>query len=130
MLDAYIDQDSYLSKNRGSIAERNGALRPWVHRFDVRITQDVVITKDSKNKLQFSLDFLNFGNLLNSDWGVPKFANQSNLLNYRGRNADNEPVYRLNAISGTSEFPTETFRTTNSIIDTWRMQLGVRYTFN
>lgn len=130
MFDAYIDQDSYLSKNRGSIAERNGALRPWVHRIDLRITQDVVITKDSKNKLQFSLDFLNFGNLLNSDWGVPKFANQRNLLNYRGRNENNEPIYRLNTVAGTSEFPTETFRTTNSIIDTWRMQIGVRYTFN
>lgn len=129
-LDAYIDQDDYLSENRGSIAERNGALRPWVHSFDLRLTQDVILTKDDKNKLQFSLDFLNFGNLLNSDWGVPEFANQSTLLNYRGRNDQNQPIYRMNTISGTSELPTETFRTTNSIGDTWRLQLGVRYTFN
>lgn len=129
-LDAYIDQDDYLSENRGSIAERNGALRPWVHRFDLRLTQDVVLTNDSKNKLQFSLDFLNFGNLLNSDWGVPEFANQSNLLNYRGRNDQGEPIYRMNTVSGTSDLPTETFRTTNSIGDTWRLQLGVRYSFN
>jgi outer membrane receptor protein involved in Fe transport len=129
-LDAYIDQDDYLSENRGSIAERNGALRPWLHRFDVRLTQNVQFTKDAKNTVQFSLDFLNLGNLLNSDWGVPEFANQSSLLNYRGRNDQGEPIYRLNTVSGTSELPTETFRNTNSIGDTWRLQLGVRYTFN
>ena len=129
-LDNYINQDDYLSENRGSIAERNAALRPWLHRFDLRLTQDVALTNDNKNKIQFSLDFLNFGNLLNSDWGVPEFANQTNLLNYRGRNAQGEPVYRMNTVSGTSELPTETFRNTNSIGDTWRLQLGVRYTFN
>jgi hypothetical protein len=129
-LDAYIDQDSYLSSRRGSIAERNGALRPWLHRFDLRITQDIVLTNDNKNKLQFSLDFLNFGNLLNTDWGVPKFANQRNILGYIERNAQGEPIYRMNTISGTDELPTETFRTTNSIGDTWRLQLGVRYSFN
>ncbi|MGY5845835.1 outer membrane beta-barrel protein [Salegentibacter sp. HM20] len=129
-LDAYIDQDTYLSENRGEIAERNGALRPWLHRLDLRLTQDIALTNDKKNKLQFSLDFLNFGNLLNSDWGVPQFANQSNLLNYRGRNEQGEPIYRLNTISGTSELPTETFRNTRSIVDTWRLQLGVRYSFN
>jgi hypothetical protein len=101
-----------------------------LHRFDVRLTQNVQFTKDAKNTVQFSLDFLNLGNLLNSDWGVPEFANQSSLLNYRGRNDQGEPIYRLNTVSGTSELPTETFRNTNSIGDTWRLQLGVRYTFN
>ena len=129
-LDAYIDQDSYLSSNRGSIAERNGALRPWVHRFVIRLTQDINLTQNSKNKLQLSLDILNFGNMLNSDWGVPKFAFQRNLLGYRGVNEDNQPVYRLNTVRGTTDLPTETFRSSTNVIDAWRMQVGVRYTFN
>lgn len=130
ILDAYIDQDDYLSENRGSIAERNGALRPWVNRFDLRITEDIVLSKDNKNKLQLSIDILNIGNLFNSSWGIQKFANQDNLLNYRGNTPTGEPLYRLNTVPGTSEFPTETFRTTTSLGDTWRMQLGVRYIFN
>lgn len=130
LLDAYINQDEYLSQNRGSIAERNGALRPWLNRFDLRFTQDLLFTKDKKNRLQLSIDILNIGNMFNSDWGVPKFAFQNNLLNYRGRNDANEPVYRLNTIRGTSDFPTETFRSSTSVGDTWRMQVGVRYLFN
>ena len=130
ILDAYIDQDDYLSENRGSIAERNGALRPWVNRFDLRITEDIVLSKDKKNKLQLSIDILNIGNLFNSSWGIQKFAFQDNLLNYRGVNDAGQPEYRLNTIPGTSEFPTETYRTTTSLGDTWRMQLGIRYIFN
>ena len=129
-LDLYIDQDEYLRENRGSVVERNGALRPWVNRFDFRITQDLVFTKDKKNRLQLSIDILNIGNMFNSDWGVPQFANQNNLLNYRGNNGAGEPVYRLNTVPGTTNFPTETFRTSTSVNDTWRMQVGVRYIFN
>lgn len=134
MLDNYINQDAYLSANRGKIAERNGALLPWVNQIDLRLTHEIQLAKQNNQRLQLSLDVLNFGNLLNSDWGVPQFPNQRNLLNYRGvttlANGDVHPIYRLNTISGTSEFPTSTFRDSNSIGDAWRMQLGVRYLFN
>lgn len=131
LFEAFINQDEYLSANRGKVVERNGATNPWLNRFDVRITEDINLTKDKKNKLQLSLDFLNFGNLLNSEWGVPKFALQSTPLNYRGRNvANGEPRYRLNTVSGTTAFPTESFRNSTSIGATWRLQFGVRYTFN
>lgn len=41
IFDEFIDQDPYLSQRRGQVAERNGAVRPWVHRFDLRILQDM-----------------------------------------------------------------------------------------
>jgi hypothetical protein len=130
LLDAYIDQDDYLSDMRGQIAERNGAVRPWLSRYDIRFLQDIFLTADKKNKLQFSIDILNVGNLLKSSWGVSEFENQRTLLNFRGINANNEPIYRLNTVPGTTNFPTETFRTSTSLGDTWRMQVGVRYIFN
>ena len=130
ILDAYIDQDDYLSERRGQIAERNGAIAPWVNRFDVRLLQNVKFTDSDRNYLQFTIDILNFGNMLNSEWGIPQVPFQQNLLNYRGTNDAGEPVYRLNTIPGTSELPTETFRYSSSVLDNaWRMQLGVKYIF-
>ena len=129
-LNRYIDQDEYLSANRGQVSVRNGAKNPWLNRYDLRITEDLNLTKDNKNKIQLSLDFLNVGNLLNSDWGVPQFAFQNNLLNYRGRNAQNEPIYRVNTVPGTTDLPTVTNRPSSGIGDTWRLQVGVRYLFN
>ncbi|NER10195.1 Carboxypeptidase regulatory-like domain-containing protein [Muriicola jejuensis] len=126
----YIDRDEYLSANRGTVAQRNGAKNPWLNRYDLRITQDIKLTDDDKNKIQLSLDFLNIGNMLNSEWGVPQFAFQRSPLSYRGRNASDEPIYRLNTIPGTTDFPTSTFRPSTSIGDTWRLQVGVRYLFN
>ncbi|MGB5274497.1 MAG: hypothetical protein WBN39_10625, partial [Flavobacteriaceae bacterium] len=69
-------------------------------------------------------------NMLNSEWGVPQFAFQQNPLNYTGTNAAGEPVYRLNTIPGTTDFPSSTNRPSTSIGDTWRLQVGVRYLFN
>lgn len=130
LFDDYINQDKYLSSRRGQYAERNGGLRPWVHRFDFRVTEDIILSKNTKNKLQLSMDILNIGNLLNSAWGIPQIEWQRTPLNYRGRNDNNEPIYRLNANRGTTEFPTETFRESVSLANTWRMQVGVRYLFN
>ncbi len=130
ILNNYIAQDEYLSKNRGQIAERNGAVLPWINTYDLRITQDIELTKGDKNTIQLSMDFLNVGNMFNSDWGVRQFAFQRNLLNYIGRNTANEPIYRLNTRRGTSELPTDTHIQSNSLADTWRLQVGIRYLFN
>lgn len=131
LLDAYIDQDDYLNSQRGSVVERNGLLGTWVNRFDLRIAQDIAFTKTDRNKLQLTIDITNFGNMLNSDWGIGQEPLQRNLLNYRGVNAEGEPLYRLNLVPGTTEFPTSTFRyPINNLLDfTWRMQLGLRYIF-
>lgn len=134
MFDNYINQDSYLRNNRGRVATRNGVLMPWLHTFDFRWTQDLYLSKEHKQKMQISLDILNVGNFLNSEWGVPRVPQQTNILNYRGTttlpNGEVHPLYRLNTIAGTTEFPTETYRDSNSLGRVWRMQVGVRYIFN
>ena len=63
----FINQDDYLKDNRGSYAERYAALAPWISQWDVRVAQDFRFGGQS---VQFTLDVLNFGNLLNSNWGV------------------------------------------------------------
>ncbi len=136
ILNAYIEQDDYLKANRGKIAERNGALLPWLHRFDLRIAQDIAIPGLPNNhKLQITADILNLGNLINSEWGVSENVWQSALLNYAGRDTDpdsgtyNQPLYRLNTVPGTDGLPSETYRTVININQTWRAQIGVRYHF-
>jgi hypothetical protein len=130
IFDEYIDQDDYLSGKRGEVVDRNGAVRPWLNRFDFRITEDIKLSPNGKNKLQLSIDILNIGNLINSEWGIPKVAFQENLLNYRGTNDAGQPVYRLNTIPSTTDLPTESYRFSTSLGNTWRMQVGVRYLFN
>src|SRR4029450_12686269 len=69
----YIPQDPYLSKHRGQYAERNGLRYPMLRRLDLSITQDVFKNIGGhRNAFQIRADFLNFGNLLNHDWGVAK----------------------------------------------------------
>ncbi len=130
LLNDYIERDEYLSANRGEVTERNGAKLPWVNRYDMRITQDIELTKNSKNTIQLSMDFLNIGNMFNSDWGVRQTFLQRNILNYRGRNAANEPIYRFNTVGGTTDFPSESYQVQNNLLDAWRLQVGVRYLFN
>ena len=117
-LDAFIRQDSYLSRRRGEIAERMGALAPWFSSLDLRVLQDAVVAGQT---LQLSLDVLNVGNLLNSSWGVRKIANPSATSPLQLVEFDDagEPV--LDFVG-----PAETFIPDPGIYSRWRIQLGAR----
>ena len=70
--DAYIAQDKYLSKHRGeyAAAQRRASCR-WCKRIDLSLQQDFFAhIAGARNTFQFRVDMQNFGNLLNSDWGV------------------------------------------------------------
>ncbi|HNQ83542.1 MAG TPA: TonB-dependent receptor [Bacteroidales bacterium] len=134
----YVDQDKYLSDHKGEYAERYGVVMPWVGRFDVKILQDV-FTKIGKTKhtLQFSLDFLNIGNLINSDWGIYRKQTLGNyditLLKYKSSNSEGVPTYQLNYTKTDSDgkpvFPTSTYSPVLGTTSTWGMQIGIRYIF-
>lgn len=127
---AYVEQDKYLSKHRGQYMERNGALLPFIHNIDLRILQDI-FTNIGRNRhtLQLSFEVENFGNMINSDWGVSKRTVYSNgaILAFAGLNAFGQPTFRMNTVNGA--LPTRTFETINSVSSTWRANLGLRYSF-
>ncbi|HSC52556.1 MAG TPA: TonB-dependent receptor [Phnomibacter sp.] len=126
----YISQDKYLDKTRGAYAERNGALLPWYHRLDFKLTQDVFTNiGKTKNTLQFTADIFNFANMLNRDWGIRQFVIQNQPLVAAGINAAGVPTYKMNAASN-NQLLTKTFDNTISTASTWSMQLGFRYIFN
>ena len=93
--DAYIGQDDYLSTRRGQYAERNSSFLPWLHRFDLSVTQDFFVNvKGQRNTIQLRFDILNFGNMVNDKWGVSQRATNPTILTYNSV-VNNEPVYRL-----------------------------------
>ena len=144
-LNNFINQDDYLSKHRGDYAERNGAVRPWQNRLDLRLLQDIFtnLGNDNRNTLQISLDLFNVGNLINSKWGAFQTANKVNPLSFAGYNQQGQPVFTFpyltqptrtsstdaTVLGGTKL--TETFRyDTGGISSRWQGQIGVRYIFN
>jgi len=116
----FIQQDDYLSDNRGSYMERYGALSPWTGRWDVKILQDLVVAGD--NTIQFSIDVLNIGNMISSDWGL---VQQPNAVQPIGVSVDDAgtPTYNFNPDLQ------DTFVYDSSLASRWQVQFGLRYSF-
>ena len=125
-LDAFIEQDPYLSQNRGKIAERHGLVNPWFSNIDLRLLNDFSFDMAGKrHTMQLSIDIMNFGNLINDGWGVRQVADPSATspltLDSWDETTD-EPVFSFTG-------PESTFMDDVSEYSRWRMQIGLRYFF-
>ena len=120
----FIQQDEYMNDNRGQYFDRYGALSPWRSRWDVKLLQDyrLSVADNKVHTIQFSADILNFGNLLNSDWGVVQQPNSFNPLSVSVDN-NNVPTYTFNPAL------TNTFGFDASLLSRWQIQFGLRYIF-
>jgi len=123
-LEDYIAQDDYLSDRRGQYAERYGAIAPWRGKWDVKFLQDYnfKVSGDKTNTIQFSIDILNFGNLISSEWGLVQQPNNVQPIGVSVDGAGN-PTYTFNSDQ------TETFGYDSSLLSRWQMQFGLRYIF-
>jgi hypothetical protein len=63
-----VNANKVLRNSAGGIVGRNTDFAPWTNSIDLRISQEIP-GLFARNKASFSLDFLNFGNLLNKKWG-------------------------------------------------------------
>lgn len=124
--DKFIDQDKYLSGRRGQYAERYGAVAPWRGKWDMKFMQDYSFKPSSSsektNTIQFSIDVLNIGNLLNSDWGLVQVETSRQPIGV-SVNGANEPTYTFD---GTQ---TKTFNYEAGLLSRWQAQFGIRYIF-
>ncbi len=124
-LEAYINQDDYLSTRKGDYAERNGGMLPWFSQLDVSLAQDFSMdVKGKKNTLRLSVDILNFGNLINSNWGVRKMLATNAPISLSGIDSNSVPYYSV------SPDLKDTFIDNTSILSKWQIQFGIRYIFN
>ena len=119
--DAFIEQDPYLSKNRGAYAERNAALTPWFNTWDLRVLQDIYTGETSR--FQISMDILNVGNLLNSNWGVRQLPTLNQPISVAGVDASGVPTYSF------SPNLTDSFSDSFALASRWQIQFGLRYIF-
>ena len=131
-LEAYIQKDKYLSKNRGKFADRNGARLPFTHNLDLKLQQDFTLKLGNNTyQLQFTWDIYNFTNLINRDWGKQYFAgnDQFGLINFAGYVAATNltPQYRFNpTITNPYNFNNSA---TPGYANRWVSQVGLRFTF-
>ncbi len=132
---AFIAQDPYLRKHRGEYAERNAVFLPIVRRMDLSVAQDFFATfAGRRHDFQFRVDVVNFGNFVNSNWGVGKrlvtttplivpTAAQGGPADAQGR-----AQYRLRVIN--NELIKSSFEQTASLSDVYRILFSLRYIFN
>ena len=136
-LDAFINGNDYLSTRRGQYAERNGGSYPWLARFDFTAIQEFYVAvgqKGKRNTIQFRVDILNVGNLLNNAWGVSNLATTFNPLVLASTSTAGVPSYRLATqnIGGQTVLLKDSFVKSASLNngDVYQAQIGLRYIFN
>jgi hypothetical protein len=128
LLDRFITEDDYLSDRRGQYVGKNSNRTPFTHQFDLKISKafDVDFTGQG-DKLVFTFDVFNVGNLLNKEWGV-QFGNPFDyrLIDFQG--------YEDDGTTPTFSFSEENLGNERfNILDfssRWRGRFGIRYIFN
>lgn len=129
-LDAFIEQDPYLSKHRGEYAERNAARLPFTSIFDFHFSQDLFMNvKDRKQTIQFTFDVFNLGNMLNRDWGRMYYASNGNveLIRFEKMQADGTtPEFTF-----TRPVNDMSYNLSDGSLNSsrWQAQIGIKYIF-
>lgn len=137
-LNAFIESDDYLKKNRGNYAEKNSNFMPFTSYIDLAIKQDFGINiKGRMHTLQLSADIFNLANLINSEWGVRYVVPGSDFNNYQlytfeklvaDPNNSNKVTKPTFTYRGGSQGGKESLDISNGS-SRWELRLGVRYIF-
>ena len=119
-LEAFIQQDKYLVANRGQYAGKYAQLSPWYSTWDLRILQEYKMA--DQRKIEFSIDVLNFGNLLSSYWGVRKNPTNTQPIGV-STDADGNVTYSFDPSL------VHTYTNDFSLLSRWQAQFGLRFVF-
>ncbi len=126
--DAYIAQDKYLSKHRGQYAQRNAVFFPLVKRMDLTLSQDLFHSlAGARHGFTLRFDVLNFGNLLNKNWGVGQRMVSNSPLTNPSADANGALAYRMRVIAGS--LMDHTYEPSTTLDDVYKFMVTLRYTF-
>lgn len=134
----FVDRTPGLREYKGEIVPRNTGRAPWIHQFDINITQEIPFWEG--HRLELILNIQNVGNLINDEWGLIKrprgsFGRAVNLVSPghfpiaqgdRG-NEFGYYIYRYpeNNQAGESTF----YEHPVGLASRWAIQVGARYSF-
>lgn len=132
---AFIHSNDYLKNHQGGPVGQNGATSPWINQINLSFRQEIPgFFAGNKGEVRF--DILNFGNLLNKDWGqiydVP-FATAGGfnrpLANFRGIDpATGQYIYALPTRNGNYN-PPQFVKEDANAQSRWSVLVTLRYTF-
>ena len=113
-----------LAGAKGGIVGRNNNFAPWINNFDLRMSQELPGFM-KEHKLSFTVDILNFGNLLNKKWGRIDeigFPSNRSFVNFNGLDANGKYIYSMGS--------TEDYVTRQTSGESqWALQMTLRYAF-
>lgn len=119
-----VNANPALAAAKGGVVGRNNSYAPWVNNFDMRISQELPGLR-AGHKASFTLDFLNFGNLLNKKWGridEVSFPSRRRFVNFNGLDANGRYIYSLGSLDDLSTKQA-------SGESQWAIQATLRYEF-
>ncbi|MGF1670904.1 MAG: hypothetical protein ACFCU6_10670, partial [Balneolaceae bacterium] len=136
---AFIESHKSLRDRRGQIVPRSSEFQPWINQVDFKISQRIATV--GTQFVEFSLDILNFSNLVGrifgeDSWGIERFASNDAVqaVQFQGFDATelaNGEIFlrpRLSFDENRFAERDDLFNISN-FNSRWRMQFGVRYTF-
>ena len=117
---SWLANEDYLKNHRGEYCQRNGANEKFEHHFDLHLSHTIsFVTSKRTYGLEFSLDIVNIGNMLNKKWGrTYESGGTYTPVTYKGE--------------GNFQFLHDADYTMHSYSDyysRWRGQAGIRFTF-
>jgi len=109
-------------------AQRGALFLPLVNRMDLSVTQNVFHSlAGARHGFAVRFDVLNFGNLVNKNWGVSRRVVNNAPLTNPAADANGALTYRLRVVNGA--LMDHTFEQTAGIDDVYKFMVTLRYTF-
>lgn len=120
----WIASDKYAKSHRGQYAERYSNSAPWENHFDLHLAEDFYYLKGHNNKVSLSFDVINFGNMINKEWGAV-YASDYNVYPLK--------VTAMTANSSGNYVPTYSYIDDkvykSDFLSRWHLQVGLKVTF-
>ena len=141
--ESFVNNTPCLANARGKIMTRNACRNPWINEFDVTLAQSLgKFGGKAFENLQVRLDVINFGNLLNKNWGKQAFSDQGStcgqicsatiVLQHTGNALPSGTATGGNSPMAQGVFtfnPLYTAYNSDNASSNYRMQLSMRYSF-
>ena len=128
----WLERNPELKAYQGSVAPANAFRASWVNSFDVRVSQELPGFFKG-HKAEVSLDIMNFGNLLNKDWGQINdygFYATRRVANYAGIDpTTGKYVYNFTGSTDNESLQEINDDGINTGVSRWSVMLGIKYKF-